>query len=226
MKKSLQLRQLQKLQKLKRHQLLKQQKQQRNKFFLIVSNARGLIRPLFVFSKAFYNAAKEINVKKVFTSRIFIGTVCFILGAFMHHLYTKLEFNSQALNGTEREERIPVTPEDFSPEKMLEALSSMDRNMADMQRSLEEDFSNGIKITGVERKEDDKNVYYEIPLNASEQNHELKVTVKEGMISIREMTPNSESERQFSIDPGLDDSKAEVKTLQDKVLIRIPKKII
>lgn len=163
-------------------------------------------------------------MKKFLTSRLSIGMICFILGFLIHLLYTKTEFHKQVLSDSERDERIPVTPEEFSPEKMMEAFSSMDRDMAEMQRSLEEDFNTGIKITGVERKEDDKFVYYEIPLKASERNHELKVTVKEGMISIRELTPNSESERQFSIDPGLDDSKAEVKTLQDKVLIKIPKK--
>lgn len=163
-------------------------------------------------------------MKKIFTSRPFIGTVCFILGFLMNHYYSKTEFHSKVLSDSEREERIPVSPDEFSPEKMMEALSSMDRDMAEMQRSLQEDFGNSMKITGVERKEDDKNVYYEIPLKANERNHELKVTVKDGMISIRELTPNSESERQFSIDPGLDETKAEVKTLQDKVLIKIPKK--
>lgn len=159
-------------------------------------------------------------MKKFFSSKVFVGIVCFILGAVASHLYTQVEFHSQVLGEKERDERFPVKPEDFDHEKLMDAFSNFDKSM----QSFENDFQKEMQVTGVERKEDDKFVYFEIPLNANEKNHELKVSVKDGMISIKENTPNSEAERQFSIDPDLDGNKADIQTLKDKVLIKIPKK--
>lgn len=152
-------------------------------------------------------------MNKFFTSRILIGIVCFALGFLTNHLMTRINFHSQVLDDSERDERFPVNPDDFDHDKLVDVFKTMEKSL-----------QQGMQITGVDRKEDDKFVYFEIPLNASEKNHELKVSVKGGMISIREMTPNSESERQFTIDPDLDETKADVQTLPDKIRIKIPKK--
>lgn len=163
-------------------------------------------------------------MKKFLSSRVFVGLICFALGILANHLYTRMSFHSQTLADSEREERIPVTPEDFDHDKMMDAFQSMEKKLQDMHQSFEKDFERDMQVSGIERKEDDKFVYYEIPLNANEKNHELKVSVNEGMISIKENTPHSESERQFSIDPGLDETKADVQTLKDKITIKIPKR--
>lgn len=157
-------------------------------------------------------------MKKFFSSKIFVGMLFFALGFLANHLMTKTHFHSQILSEREREERFPVRPEDMEDEKLMDVFQNAQKHMyQDMQMDMH--------ITGVNRREDDKFVYYDIPLNASEKNHELKVSVKDGMISIKEVTPNSESERQFTIDPDLDETKADVQTLKEKVSIKIPKKI-
>lgn len=164
-------------------------------------------------------------MKKIFNQKFLIGLVCFILGFSLgflaNHLLTKTSFHSHELTDSEREERFPVKPEDFDHNKMLDTFRNLQQ---DMEKDIDDDMKMDMKVTGVSRREDDKNVYFEIPLNASEKNHELKVSVKDGMISIKEMTPNSESERQFSIDPDLDETKADVQTLKDKITIKIPKR--
>ncbi len=164
-------------------------------------------------------------MKKFFSSKIFIGIACFILGVIACQLYLKSRVHTQILTETERDERFPVTPHDFDQQKLMDAFKGLDKNMQDMHQDLERELGGGdMQISGIERKEDDKFVYYNIPLNAKEKNHELKVSVKDGMISIKEVTPHSESERQFSIDPGLDETKAEVQTLKDRITIKIPKR--
>ena len=160
-------------------------------------------------------------MKKIFNQKVLIGVVCFALGFLFNHLLTKTSFHSQVLSDTERDERFPVRPEDFDHNKMMETFKNLQQ---DMEKDIDTDMHMEMNISGVNRREDDKFVYYEIPLNASEKNHELKVSVKDGMITIREMTQNSESERQFSIDPELDETKADVQTLKDKVVIKIPKR--
>jgi hypothetical protein len=164
-------------------------------------------------------------MKKFFNQKVLIGVVCLVLGFSLgfltNHLLTKTSFHSHELSDSEREERFPVKPEDFDHNKMLETFKNLQK---DMEKDLDSDMQLDMKVTGVSRREDDKFVYFDIPLNASEKNHELKVSVKDGMISIKEMTPNSESERQFSIDPDLDDTKADVQTLKDKISIKIPKR--
>lgn len=160
-------------------------------------------------------------MKKILRSRFFIGVVCFLLGFFVNHVLTKTHFSSQLLSDKEREERIPVTPEDYDHDRLVQAFQNMQNGML---KDFDDSFEIDMHVSGVNRKEDDQNVYYEIPLNDKEKNHELKVSVKDGMIEIKEVTPNSESERQFSIDPDLDETKADVKTLKDKILIKIPKR--
>lgn len=167
----------------------------------------------------------EIKVKKFFSSKIFIGIACFILGVMASQLSMKSRLHTQVLTDTERDERFPVTPDDFDHQKLIDAFKGLDKNMQDMHQDLERELGWGdMQISGIERKEDDKFVYYNIPLSAKEKNHELKVSVKDGMISIKEVTPNSESERQFSIDPELDATKADVQTLKDRITIKIPKR--
>lgn len=160
-------------------------------------------------------------MKKFFNSKLFVGLICFAFGVLVNHLYTKMNFHTQVLSDSEREERFPINPDDYDHDKLMDAFQNLQKGM---MKDFDQSMQMNMKITGVERKEDEKFVYYEIPLNASEKNHELKVSVKDGMISIKEMTPNSESERQFSIDPELDETKADVQTLKDKILIKIPKR--
>jgi hypothetical protein len=148
-------------------------------------------------------------VKKFFTTKIFVGLICFCLGFIASHLFSKANFHSE-LSSSERSERFPVNPDDFDHDKMLDAMQRIQNDM--------------VKDEGVNRREDDHYVYYDISLNGREKNHELKVNVKDGMISIAENTPNSQSEREFSIDPGLDETKAEVQTFKEKISIKIPKK--
>jgi hypothetical protein len=155
-------------------------------------------------------------VKKILNSKIFVGIICFCLGFLANHYLTKLVFHSEEIK-TADNEHFAVNPDDFDKDKMMDAMKRVQQDMM-------KDADIGVEIKGVDRREDDKFVYYDIPLNANEKNHELKVNVQDGMISIAENTPNSQSERQFSIDPGLDETKADVQTLKDKISIKIPKK--
>ncbi|MGZ3788870.1 MAG: hypothetical protein ACXVLQ_10120 [Bacteriovorax sp.] len=156
-------------------------------------------------------------MKKIFNSKIFVGLVCFCLGFLANHFLPKLTHRSLELGEEARVDRFPVNPDDFDHDKMLDAMKRMQQDMIDGgERAFE--------VTGVNRREDEHFVYYEIPMNENEKNqHELKVSVKDGMISIAENTKNTQSERQFSIDSGLDETKANVETLKDKILIKIPK---
>lgn len=167
----------------------------------------------------------EIKVKNFFSSKIFIGIACFILGVLANQLYMKSRVHMQVLTHKEMDERFPVTPDDFDHQKLMDAFKGLDKNMQDMHQDLEREFGGAdIQISGIERNEDDKFVYYNIPLIANEKNHELKISVKDGMISIKEVTAHSESERQFSIDTELDETKAQVQTLKDRITIKIPKR--
>lgn len=158
-------------------------------------------------------------MKNFFYSKIFVGIVCFSLGFLANHFFARSAVPMRALDQTTVADQYAINSDDFDHDKILEAMKSMQQNMMGAQ-------ANNLEITGVNRREDDHFVYYEIPLNDKEKNQgELKVNVKDGMISIAENTRNTQSERQFSIDPGLEDSKANVITEKDKILIKIPKKI-
>jgi hypothetical protein len=112
----------------------------------------------------------------------------------------------------------PVNPDDFDHDKLLDAARKMEQQMIKQ---------NGVlapELTGIERREDEQFVYYDIPLSANEKNdHELKVDVKNGVISIKEHSENTESVREFSIGPGLDESRANIINSNDRISIKIPK---
>lgn len=159
-------------------------------------------------------------MKKLFYSKIFIAISCFCLGFLTNHYFTKISqrlmVEVSGLNSSR--DRIPVNPDDFDHDKLLEAARKMRREI------INQAGHEGKEVRGVERREDDEFVYYDIPLNDQEKNdHQLKVKVNEGMITITEHTKNSESVREFSIEPGLDESKAEVIYLKDRISIKIPK---
>jgi len=153
-------------------------------------------------------------MSKFLRYKLFIGLVCICIGFLMNHFLTKLQFKHTELTSTNPHDRFAVNPDDFDHDKMLDA---MNRLQQDMMKEA------GPEIAGVNRREDDKYVYYEIPLNARELNRELKVSVKDGMVRISENTKNAQSEREFSIEPGLNEAQAEVLTLKDKISVKIPK---
>lgn len=102
---------------------------------------------------------------------------------------------------------------------------------SDFPNSFSEE-SYGLKqflVQDINRREDGKFVYYEVPLvNEKGEKLELKVTVKDGMIEITEKASGKnhqlESTRTFSLEPGLIESRAQVINEKDKVVIKIPKK--
>ena len=147
-------------------------------------------------------------------SKLFIGLVFFCLGFLANQILANLQVRHSEITATNPRDRFAVNPDDFDHDKMLDA---MNRLQQDMMKEA------GPVIAGVNRREDDKYVYYEIPLNARELNRELKVSVKDGMVSISENTKNAQSEREFSIEPGLNEAQAEVLNLKDKISIKIPK---
>lgn len=124
-------------------------------------------------------------------------------------------------------DRYPVNPDDFDNRKMIEAIRQSQGDPLEMET--------GASMVGeITQREDDKYVYYEIPINKDSQtNHELKVEVKNGVISISEILKNNgnpvietNAERMFTIDPELDSALAEVLNEKDRVLVKIPKKRI
>ncbi|MBY0412609.1 MAG: hypothetical protein K2Q18_00515 [Bdellovibrionales bacterium] len=125
------------------------------------------------------------------------------------------------------EERFPVNPNDFDQKSMLDTI----KRMNDEENSLSA-FGNMGELAGVSEREDDKFVYYDIPLKGRDgNNHKLNVEIKNGMIKISEdvkssgdTTMETSSERMFSIDPTLNADKAEVMNEKEKIVIKIPKK--
>ena len=148
-------------------------------------------------------------MKKFFYSKAFIAIIFFCIGFLSNHYLSKL---SAPKSSEIAADRFPVDPNDFDHDKMLDAIKRM-----------QDQTGAGLSVGGVDRREDKDFVYYDIPLKPNEKDHQLKVKVKDGMISISENTPNTESEREFSIDQGLDESNAQVITDKDKVCIKIPK---
>lgn len=102
---------------------------------------------------------------------------------------------------------------------------------SDLSSPFEEE-SYGLKqflVQDINRREDSKFVYYEVPLvNEKGEKLELNVVVKDGMIEITEKASGQnhqmESTRTFSLEPGLIESRAQVINEKDKVVIKIPKK--
>lgn len=121
------------------------------------------------------------------------------------------------------DERFPVDIDDFDHTSMMDTINRLSKERAEARSSAMGDVS---------KREDDDNVYYDIPQSAAGRSeHRLNVEVKDGMIKISEGQKSSgdtlveiSSERMFSIDPGLDGDRAEVINEKDKVVIKIPKK--
>lgn len=158
-----------------------------------------------------------MHMKKFLNSRVFIGVICFILGFMVNRYLMKEYFKEDLIRQKASRDQFPVNPDDFDHDKMIDAMSRLQQNMM-------KENGLGIEIAGVDKHEDEAFVYYEIPLDADDLSKKLNVTVKDGMISVSEKTGHSESERQFSIDSGLDEVKADVQVLNDKISIKIPKK--
>lgn len=168
---------------------------------------------LLLLRDPFYNGG---TMKRVLNIKVFIAVIFFCLGFLTNHYLVKIK-NSPGMAKLEmafEEERFPVNPADFDHSKMLDS------------------FAGASALGIVSQREDDKNVYYEVPLaGADGVNRKLNVEIKEGMIKINEDVKDhnngvfeTSSERMFSIDPMLDADKAEVINEKDKIVIRIPKK--
>lgn len=159
-------------------------------------------------------------MKSFFKSRFLIAIIFFFVGFFSNPMVTRVAQRAYyRINGTDdRLVRFPVNPNDFDHQKLMNAAQKMQRDIVNQSGSLENDGS------VIERKEDEQFVYYDIRLSTKEQaERQLRVNVKDGMISISENSKNTRRLREFSIDPGLDESHAKVLTLSDKITIQIPK---
>ena len=158
-------------------------------------------------------------MKKLLESKAFLAITFFFAGFMVSHGINKINFEKQSAHFSHNEERVPVTPEDLEHDKLIDVFGKMQKQMLEQS---EDQFS--YDLGGVKRSEDEKYVYYEIPLMGEASNKELKVNIKDGMISISENSKNSQSQREFTIDPGLDEANAVVNNEKDKLNIKIPKK--
>lgn len=164
---------------------------------------------------------------KITRSKILTALTFFILGYMSNGLFDRVRDPGPV--NVEGVERYPVNPDDFDTRRMIEAIKESKTG------EWEQPIDSGASIIGeITQREDDKFVYYEIPVNQSANtNHELKVEVKEGFIRIAEIskstgeaTIETNAERMFTIDPSLDSALAEVLDQKNKVLIKIPKRRI
>ena len=158
-------------------------------------------------------------MRKFLESKTFLAITFFCAGFMISHGIDKISMDKQSTHVGQTEERYPVTPEDIEHDKLVDAFGRMQQQMFEQSED-QFDFSLG----GIKRSEDEKYVYYEIPLMGEVSNKELKVNIKDGMISISENSKNSQSQREFSIEQGLDEANAVVKNEKDKLNIIIPKK--
>jgi hypothetical protein len=158
-------------------------------------------------------------MKKFLESKTFLAITFFCAGFMVSHGINKINIEKQSSHISQNEERVPVTPEDLEHDKLIDAFGKMQQQILDQT---EDHF--GFDLGGVKRSEDERYVYYEIPLMGEASNKELKVNIKDGMISISENSKNSQSQREFTIDPGLDEANAVVLNEKDKLNIKIPKK--
>ncbi|MEA9355841.1 hypothetical protein SHI21_06505 [Bacteriovorax sp. PP10] len=159
-------------------------------------------------------------MKRLLNTKLFIAVIFFCIGFFTNHLLTKVRGAPMIATN---DERFPVDIDDFDHTSMMDTINRLSKERAEARASAMGDVS---------KREDDDNVYYDIPqktINGVE--HRLNVEVKDGMIKISEDQKSSgdtlvetSSERMFSIDPGLDGDKAEVINEKDKIVIKIPKK--
>lgn len=156
-------------------------------------------------------------MKTLFGPKVLIGLIFFCLGFLTNHFLSKISYRGamDIARNVDTMDHIPVNPEDFDHDKLLRAA----------QRMLDKTAKENVGV-GIIRSEDAQNVYYEIPLSEREiKDRELKVSVKNGMISISESTKNTQSVREFSIEPNLDEAKATVQTSGNVLKITIPKKL-
>jgi hypothetical protein len=164
---------------------------------------------------------------KITKSKILTAITFFILGYMSNNLFDRVR--SPGPVNVEGVERYPVNPDDFDTRKMIEAIKESKTG------EWEQPIESGASIIGeITQREDDKFVYYEIPINQSANtNHELKVEIKDGFIHIAEVSKSTgkmvietNAERMFSLDPSLDSALAEVLDQKNIVLIKIPKRRI
>lgn len=158
--------------------------------------------------------------KKILSSKVSIAIIFFLIGYFTNLALVKFNHSySTRMGFSGNEDRIPVTPEEFDSHQLV-GKGFVDQ----MQQEVDVDDFNLNPI----RKEDDHAVYYEIPINKQGKNNKLKVEVKDGQIHILTNSEgeglSAQSEQVFSIDEGLNENKADVKTESDKIIITIPKK--
>lgn len=159
-------------------------------------------------------------MKRLFNTKFFIAIIFFCVGFFTNHLLTKVR--GAPIIAT-NDERFPVEIDDFDHTSMMDTINRLSKERADARASAMGDVS---------KREDDDNVYYDIPQKSEGGvEHRLNVEVKDGMIKISEdqkssgnMLVETSSERMFSIDQGLDGDRAEVINEKDKIVIKIPKK--
>lgn len=151
-------------------------------------------------------------MKNFLRSKLAIGIIFFFLGFGTNHLLTKIYYRSALeIVGAEGIEQVSINPNDFDHDRLMDAARKMKQEM--------------IMAEGVERREDDQYVYYDILLNDRERrDRELKVDVSNKIITITETTKDVQSMREFNIEPGLDESHAQILQSKDKVSVKIPKK--
>ncbi|MBC7713684.1 MAG: hypothetical protein H7177_10110 [Rhizobacter sp.] len=184
-------------------------------------------------------------MKKFINTKLFVAIIFFCAGFLVNHLLVKfvhnpgrgIGFSMNNQNSQNSGERVPVNPDDFDQAKMIETIQRMQNETMDGFDSLEKDLKDAGNSGGagvLKEHEDDKFVYYEIPLKGHDgTNHKLNVEIKNGLVRVSEdskdqggnsMTESS-SERMFTLDPRrVDADKAEVLNGNDKIVIKIPKK--
>lgn len=163
-------------------------------------------------------------MKKVLRSKLAIGIIFFCLGFFVSQFLSRVAYRStiQMLNSGSTV-HIPVNPRDFDHDKLMDAAQRMRTDLFIQDNS--EATESNVAIAEVQRREDNQYVYYDIPLTSAEKNdRELKINVKDGIISIIENTKNVQSMREIAIEPGLDEAHSKVENHDDKLSIRLPKK--
>jgi hypothetical protein len=183
------------------------------------------------------------NMNKFFNTKLFVAIIFFCLGFLTNHMLVKYMYNpglgigsnTDTRKSERPEERFAVNPDDFDQNKMLDTIQRMQKETEDGFSGLEKDLDNASSDYGsVGQHEDDKYVYYEIPLKGHDgANHKLNVEIKNGLVRVSEDTKGkagtsmseSSSERMFTLDPRrVDADKAEVLNQKDKIIIKIPKK--
>lgn len=187
--------------------------------------------PFSVVRGPLYNG---VNMTKITKSKLLTAVVFFTLGYMSNGLFDRVRDPGPV--NVEGVERYPVNPDDFDTRKMIEAMK--DSESSEWSRPKAHADSGASIIGEITQREDDKFVYFEIPVNQSANtSHELKVEIREGILRIAEVSKSKDgdasgaavetnAERMFTIDPSLDSALAEVLDQKNKVLIKIPKRRI